>query len=141
VAGFLVEFNTDELERAVEGIGARAGSIPLGDIAEELKIGIDDVLQAEGAIAGGTKWDPLSPNTVKRHPRRAGRPLLQATSTLANIQTRTGPNFAEASSPARYAGFHVSGTSRMVKRDFLAIDLAATLEIMGDIILQDIVRP
>lgn len=135
-----VRIDTHELHRQLQGLVLGASSVQMSDVAEELKIAIDDVIQAEGEIAGNSRWDPLEPSTLRRHPRRRGRPLLQNTGVLANIQTRHGPEWAEAYSPAPYAGFHVSGTRHMVSRDFLAIDFEATFSAIADIVLQEIIR-
>lgn len=135
-----ITIDTSEIERVFRSMGSRAARPPMNLVAEELKVAVDDVLQAQGAIGGGKQWDGFRPSTLRRNPRRQGGMLLQRTGLLANFQTRHGTNFAEIRSPASYAGFHITGTRNMAQRDFFAIDWDKTLELMGNVVLDDIDR-
>jgi hypothetical protein len=106
-----------------------------------LQTAMDDVIDSEGAESESGQWQPFNPNTFKRHPNRIGGKLLQSTGVLANIQTRVRPREAEAYSPAPYAGYHVSGTKYMPKRDFTDVKWGLLLEVIGDSIATEIVTP
>lgn len=122
------------LERA----GAQVRSVNMSVVAQALSANIQDILDSEGVKSKkAQKWDPLKDSTLKRHPQRAGRELLQASGLLASIQTRTSQQTVVASSPAPYAGFHIDGTVSMVARDFMDIDDARLLEEIGDDVLME----
>ncbi len=141
MAGLIqIDVDAGGVVRSLMAIQSRARHLSMAVVAEELLGAVDDVFQAEGAVPGGMKWDPLKASTIRRHPRRAGRPILQATGRTANFQPKTFPLGAEVRSPSQSAGFHVTGTSRMARRDMTAIDFPGTLDNIGFRILEDLGR-
>jgi hypothetical protein len=111
-------------------------SIPMPVIGELLAGAVEDTIQSEGF--GG--WEPLSPNTLKLRPRRIGGQLLQDRGLLADIQTRDGYNWAEAWSPAPYAGFHITGTEHMDARDWTDINWAELLNSVEEFVMDRVVQ-
>jgi len=136
LAGVGVNVDESDVVRELQGFWERAAAADMSDVAEELKVAIDDVFQAQGAVAGRAAWPPRKNNVDP------GRALLIKSGVMANIQTSYGRDYAQAASPAPYAVFHVSKAPRTIipLRDFLAIDEDATLERIGEMILQDVER-
>ena len=66
--------------------------------------------------------------------------LLQDRGLLANIQSAEGPDWAEAASPAPYAGFHVTGTKWMPPRDWTDVNMDSVLEQFVEEVLEYAVR-
>jgi len=140
-----IDLFAEQIQRTLEVMSRRSMQIPLTELAEELKVGVDDVIQSEGRDGSDGVWEEMSFVTPLIHPRREGGALLQATGILANLQTQTGSDWVEVSSPAKYAGYHITGTRRfgrryMPKRDFMAIDVDKVLDAMGDLALEEIRR-
>ena len=134
MAAVSVLFDTQEITRELKRLGAKIQNVPMSIISEALIAAIDDEIQSEGR----GRWPVFSPVTLKLHPRREGGRLLQDTGLLANMQSTEGSNWVKVKSPARYSGFHVTGTTQrniyrilaphtMPKRDFLDIDLPRVL--------------
>lgn len=132
-----IDLDATELHRALRDIGER------GERTAELTPAISEMLV--GAIlevfeVEGPGWEPLAPSTLRR--RRgggAGAKILQDTGVLANSITGThGPTYAEAGSNVPYGGFHVTGTKRMPKRDWLAVDLPALAEDVAALLLDEV---
>ena len=136
IAGIGVEVDPSDVVRELHDFAVRAGAPPMSDVAEELKVAIDDVFQAQGAVAGRAMWPPRANNVDP------GRALLVKTGEMANIQTSYGADWAMAGSPAEYSVYHVSLRPRTVipLRDFLAIDEDAFYQRVGDLVLQDVER-
>jgi phage gpG-like protein len=131
-----VEFDMQDLIDKLDYYKVKAESFPMSLISEGLVEAIDDEIQSEGQ---GT-WDPFATSTLIRHPRRVGGTLLQDTGLLANIQADEGTDWAEAYSPAPYAKWHVGGTSKMPKRNFLDINLDDVLEQMAEVLVHEVVK-
>jgi hypothetical protein len=121
---------------ALDEYDKRVSSIRTDFLAEGLSGAVDDVIQSEGF----GNWPALSATTVMRHPERAGGKLLQDKGQLASIQTRHGYNWAEAWSPAPYAGYHITGTKFMDARDWTDIKLGELLEDLAEIAVEQVVR-
>lgn len=139
-----VTVNAGDVTRKVEVYAERLRGLDMGDVGEELKTQVDDLIQAEGALYGRPRWPDLSNDVLMRRP---GAKMLQAkTGLLANVQSNPEPRSVEVSSPAPYAGFHVTGTFtrgggvRMPKRDFLDVDLDVVLEACGARVLEHLDR-
>jgi phage gpG-like protein len=140
-----VKFDMRKLNKLLERYETNARSISMDIVGGTVAAAIDDLIQSEG----GGNWEPFSPVTLKLHPRRRGGSLLQATGQLANMQVDSDRNWTTITSPAPYAIYHHTGTNRvrgwvfsdegMPKRDFLDIDMDATLEKAAQLILADIV--
>jgi phage gpG-like protein len=121
--------------RELNDMGHDIETFPMELLAEGLIGAVDDLINSEG----NHEWEPLSPNTLKRRPRRRGGQLLLDRGLLANIQPAHGPDWAEAASPAPYAGWHITGTKYLPARDWTAIDLDAVMEGFLDQIMEDAV--
>lgn len=134
-----ITVDTREVVQAIRGFGRRARSIDMGPVAEILKARVDDVYEAEGAVGGRPKWDPLAEETLRRHPRRIGGMILQATGAMANTQTSTSADTATAFSPAHYAIFHTAAR-RIPKRNPFEVDERATLEEIELYVLEELAR-
>jgi len=130
-----VQFDMRDLEKALGEYTRKIKAVPMNVVAEMLATAIDDEIQSEGRGS----WPGFSPNTIKRHPRRAGGSLLQDTGLLANIQKSEGNDWAQATSPAPYAGFHVTGTKNMPARNFLDLNMGEILEEIAAYIADEIV--
>jgi phage gpG-like protein len=130
-----VDVDVSQLIKIIDGYASRAKSTPMSTVGVALSNAIDDEIESEGRGS----WPGLAPSTLKRHPKRAGGQLLQDIGLLANIQQSEGPDWAEAKSPAPYAGYHVTGTRYMEPRNFVGFPLGPVLEEIADIILEDIV--
>lgn len=131
--------------KVIEGIEHRAHGLDLGVYAEDVKVAVDDLIQAQGARNGRARWHSLAPATLRLHPNRAGGSLLQASGLLANVQTGHGSNWFGVRSPAAYSGFHVTGTMRygkqyMPARDFLDIDFNGLLEVIANDVNEKVMR-
>lgn len=133
-----VTFEMGDIRRVLRGFGTRAAGVPLRPLADVLLEAVDDVIQTEGAAGTQGRWEPFSPRTLQRHPRRRGGMLLQATGELANFQPRFSPGTVVVASPANYSGYHVDGTDNMPRRDPTAINFVPVLDIMGDGVLEEI---
>jgi hypothetical protein len=132
-------FVTTKFEDVLTSYVRRTESVPMSVIAEGLITAIDDLIQSEG----NGDWPDLLPSTLKRHPRRRGGQLLQDTGLLAQIQQSPdspGPDWVEVRSPAPYAIYHTSDEPRKIipLRDFLAIDMPAVLDNIGEELLREI---
>lgn len=127
------------LVREVRAFAERLHSLDMGEVGEELKTHVDDLIQAEGALYGRPRWPDLSDDVLMRRP---GAKMLQRKGLLANVQVTPERRSVEVRSPAPYAGFHVTGTftraggERMPRRDFLDVDLDVVLEACGARVLE-----
>jgi hypothetical protein len=133
----IVNVDMTDVIRELEDIVHDVETYPMELIAEGLVGAIDDEIESEGK----GQWEPLSPNTIKRRPKRRFGALLQDIGPLANIQPAHGPDWAEAASSAPYAGFHITGTEHMPKRDWTDIDLDYVMEGFIDEIMEQAVTP
>jgi phage gpG-like protein len=133
----VVRVDMSDVIHELEDMGHELETYPMELIAEGLVGAVDDLIQSEG----NGEWQPLSPNTLKRRPRRIGGKLLQDRGFLANIQPSHGDNWAEARSPAPYAGFHITGTKHMDARDWTAVDLNDVMETFLDQVMEEAVAP
>lgn len=140
-----VRVSAGEVERELRLIAERSDGIHLGELAEEVKLQVDNKIQAEGALFGAPRWTELSASTLAQRP---GARMLQHTGLLANLQAAVdvsgGTRGLVVSSPAPYAGFHVTGTFRrgqpyMPRRDFFDLDYDQVLEAVGARVLERIV--
>lgn len=132
-----VDVDMSDVKAILGDLERRVCAFPMHLIAEGLSGAIEDEIYSE---ADGT-WEPLSPATLKRRPRRIGGMLLQDRGLLANIQVAEGPDWAEAASPAPYAGFHITGTENMPARDWTDINMESVLEQFAEDVLEYAVRP
>lgn len=136
-----VEFDVSDVLRATNRYGARNKNLPMDQLGQLLSSEADDVFQSQGASGSKGAWQPMSPNTVKRHPRRAGGMLLQDTGRTANIQIGSfDQNSVTVFSPTSQATFHLSGTEFMPERDFFALRFPEVLDALGDVVLQEFQR-
>lgn len=142
-----VRLDMSKLEKALRDLDERSRAIGIESIVTETIItNIADLIDSQG----NGQWPGFSPLTLILHPRRVGGMLLQHTKQLASIQAVTWPGFAVAYSPAPYAWYHQEGTSRLrgwvhsddhgtPARDFMDIDLPATLEEVCQIVVNEVV--
>lgn len=124
---------------ALRRYSSRSKNLPMDAFAQLMLGEIDDLFQSQGASGTDGAWAPFSEATLKRHPRRAGGSLLQATGATANIQVRSvGPDTVDLVSPTEWAPAHIEGTRNMPKRDFFAVNYSHVLDEIGDLALQEI---
>lgn len=109
----MITVDTSELKAAVAQLEAKGKSVSrlMPVIAEMLVAGVNDVYEAEGP-----GWKDLAEST-KQARRGSSYKILQDTGLMANTQAGNGADWAEAYSGAPYAGFHVTGTQHMPRRD------------------------
>jgi phage gpG-like protein len=101
----------------------------LPTIGEMLVGAVNDVLEAEGP-----GWEPLADST-KAQRRGSVYKILQDTGVMAaSLEPKIGPTYAEAVFGASYAIYHVTGTSRMPRRD--PTDLGPFLDPLLDEVAQ-----
>jgi phage gpG-like protein len=120
--------------RVLHGFSQRLQGLPMSVVGESISTSVLDYLQSEG----NGSWEPLSPATLRRRPRRRGGQLLQDRGQLKAFQVWTGPDWVEVRSPAPYAGFHVTGTRNMPQRDFTDIDLGQSLETAAILVAKEL---
>ncbi len=143
-----IHVDTRELGSAIRNIANRVPQVALPIIGETLSTAIDALIRSTGQTGTDGPWEPFSPVTFKIHPRREGGHLLQNTGELANMQIEEGSDWVEVGSPAPYAGYHVTGTTKnalpgmgpMPARNFLAVDLDRVLEEAADQIVEEVAR-
>jgi phage gpG-like protein len=139
-AGDLVEvrLDPDDLVMRIERMGGNSKMLPMDAFAALVVAEIDDVFQSEGVEGTEGKWDPLSLETLRRHPRRRGGKILQDTGAMANVQVKeAGDMRVVIASPTGYAQHHITGTRNMPKRDFFALNFEELLEELGILALQE----
>ena len=104
-----------ELLSRIDALEKRGGNLsPVMAVISEIMLGgVEDEFETEGR----GQWPPLAPSTLRR--RRGGSAkILQDTGVLAgSAYARHGADFAEVGLGARYAIYHVTGTSRMPARN------------------------
>jgi hypothetical protein len=133
-----IRIDLSSINKVLHDYNSRAQNLPTAFISQVLASEIEDVISTQGGAGTEGKWDPFQESTLERHPRRRGGTLLQDTGLLANIQGSHDSLSGTAESPARYAGWHVTGTSKMERRNFLAIDIARVSETISDYMLTEI---
>lgn len=129
-----VGYDTSALQRAIRELEAKGGRS--GDAmraASELVVSaVQEVFEQQGP-----GWPPLAPATIAR--RRGGggaaKMLIDSSNLVGSITRAWSDKEAEAYTEVPYAGYHVSGTSRMPARDFTAVDFDALLDEVGELIL------
>ena len=137
----VVHFDMSGLHRAIRRYETKTKNIPMDLLGTLMVNAADEMFETEGASGSDGVWEPMSPATVVRNPRRAGGQLLQAIGATANIQVDEVSGFSVTiASEADYSGFHISGTDAMPKRDFFAFQFAKVLDDMGDLALQEYQR-
>lgn len=102
------------LNRVLTGLRQHGEKVSelLPTIAEMLVGAVHDVFEAEGP-----GWEPLAAATLA-HRRGSSHKILQDTGAFAaSIDPQWGGTYAEARAGVSYAIFHVTGTSRMPKRN------------------------
>jgi phage gpG-like protein len=100
-----------------------------------------NMAQEGGYFGTFSKWAPLKPSTVKDRTRKGyggAHPILWRTGALANSLfkgagshvRKVGDNSLEVGSDLFYAGFHQSGTRKMVARKVVGISSKRRTEIV-----------
>ncbi len=136
-----VIFDMSGMNRALRRYERKIQNLPMDLLGQLIVNATDEMFQTEGAAGTEGKWTPLQASTIKRHPRRAGGQILQATGATANIQIDEASNFTlKFSSPTGYSGYLTGGTEHMVARDFFALNFASVLDAAGDLALQEFQR-
>ncbi len=137
----MIEFDMTDLVRKLKGKAKRIENYPMQSVGALLMEETDSMFDTEGAAGVDGPWRPLAESTLEAHPRRRGGMILQDTGAMANVQiTKVGDFSVTIASPTGYAGFHITGTSIMPKRDFFALNFAKVLDRVGDDILQEMDR-
>lgn len=136
-----IKVDTSSLGKALRRYEDRTKQPPMPALANLLINEVDEVFQTQGAAGTDGEWDSLKDSTLKRNPRRVGGQILQATGATAAIQVQELTAFSVVvESPTSYAGYHVTGTKFMKKRDFFAIKFSHVLDEMADMALQEYQR-
>lgn len=126
-----------ELIEAFKDLG-EAASKPGSDVMQLAAEDLIDGVQENFATGGHGKWQGLAESTLKR--RGAGAQILVDTGRLrASIHADVGPSHVEVSTDTVYGMYHVTGTSRLPRRDFLDVD-EASLEAAADTIVDGILE-
>lgn len=136
-----VRFDMSGLRKAIHRYETKTKNLPMDLLGTLMVNATDEMFETQGASGADGVWEPMSPATIVRNPRRAGGQLLQATGATANIQVDEVSEFSVTIiSPTGYSGFHIDGTEHMPKRDFFAFQFSQVLDAMGDLALQEYQR-
>jgi len=136
-----IRINVDELVAKLTRMSANAATLPMDAFAAMMVADVDDLFQSQGKTGTDGEWAPFRPATLLRHPRRIGGMLLQDTGATANIQvTEVTQQSVTIRSPTSYAGFHVTGTRSMAKRNFFAINYPDLVERMSELAIEELKR-
>lgn len=135
-----VEFDVTNLNRVLDVYAKNSENLPMPILAQMLDTEVSEVFETQGTAGTDGAWAPFAAATLRRHPRRVGGMLLQDTGVTANMQTRTGDDWAQVFSPSAYGWRHSQGSGALPKRDFLAIDMGKVTEEMAEFVAVEIVR-
>lgn len=136
-----VRFDMSGLNQALHRYENKTKNLPMDLLGQLLVNEADEMFETQGASGADGVWQPMSPTTIARNPRRAGGQLLQATGATANIQVDEVSGFSvQIVSPTGYSGFHIDGTENMPQRDFFAFRFSSVLDNLGDLALQEYQR-
>lgn len=118
MADVQVTIDARELERLLERFNRQVNgriSSTMAIVAENLVAAVSDRFES----AGDGEWPELAESTLRsRRGGGSGAQILVDTGRLAgSIRGDSGADFAEATSDVAYAIYHVTGTSRMPRRD------------------------
>jgi phage gpG-like protein len=140
-----IKVDTTGVEKQLKRMSLRSRNIDMNSVAEALSTAIDDVITSEGKKGRQRGWKPFSKTTLEWHPNRIGGKLLQGqTGILAAMETKIDGYTVVASSPAPYAKYHQTGTTRgkrpMPRRDPFAIVWGRLLEDIADMLLVEVTK-
>lgn len=135
----VIELDVSDLIEDLQGYEDRLKNLPLDLYGMMMISKVDEMFQSEGASGTDGPWEPLSPSTIKRHPRRAGGMLLQDTGAMAasNFTSERGFDLTLYNTSGQ-SRWHLGGTEHMPKRDFFAINFAELLDEMGENAIQEL---
>lgn len=123
-----VEFNVSDLLRNLSGFERAADDMRTSAavVAIELRN-----LVVQKFDEQGPGWDPLAASTVRQ--KGHARILEDSLQLKSGWEIDFGDDFAEAFTSVTYAGYHVTGTSRMPRRDPTDID-DESLQALADLV-------
>lgn len=116
-----VTFDMSEVEAQLDRVGRRAKNFDNALLTTLLLEHVEEVFESEGRAGADGPWQPLSPDTIERHPSRSSGALLFNTGVFSNWQSATQGETSIVWSPAPYAKYHVTGTENMPKRNPFAV--------------------
>jgi phage gpG-like protein len=135
--GGAISVDLHELIAAFQDLGEAAAK-PGADVMQLAAEDLMDGVQENFATQGHGRWPGLAESTLKR--RGTGAQILVDTGRLrASIHADVGASHVEVTTDTAYGMYHVTGTSRMQRRDFLDIDEAA-LNAAADTIVDGILE-
>lgn len=135
-----VTFDASALRQVVREFEKRGGDVSkiMRHTSEILVSAVNDVFEAQGP-----GWPALAPATITA--RRGGgagaRMLIDSGNLVGSITRAWAAHEAEAYTEVPYAGFHVSGTSRMPARDFMAVNWDEVMDEVHRLALLQLVPP
>ncbi len=138
-------FDSTELDSAIAAFARKNKNLDMKVYAENFITRIDDMFESSGIEGTEGRWDPLTEDTMQRWPRRnRNRPLLKtpllATFGVKYQTAKKSTASFQIKSVAQYAGFHVTGTENMVRRDFFALNFMKAFDEMADSIMMEYQR-
>jgi phage virion morphogenesis protein len=119
-----IDIQDAELQRALQTAALRLDNLSplMADVASQLEQNVNLRLDA-GVGADGNPLAPRSEVTIALYQRRFGTvpgKVLQLTGRMAqSLSSGSGRDFAEVGFATDYAGYHVTGTKKMPRRDVL----------------------
>lgn len=134
-----VEFDTSDLRTKIRSYENRLKNLPM-EVYSALLLGyVDEMFETQGASGVDGPWEPLKESTLKRHPRRRGGQILQDTGATAGEQDQriVGQQITMRPTTA-YGGWHIEGTTKMVRRDYYAINFPKFLSELDELVLVDL---
>jgi phage gpG-like protein len=131
------KLDTSDLIAAIGMFGEKARDLsePMSVIADSLVTAVLDKFDQ-----GGPGWPPLADSTIAAR-RGTIAQILVDSGFLSNIHAEHGNNWAEASTNAEYAKYHVSDKprSKIPLRDFFDVD-PGVFDDAADVIIEFLAR-
>jgi hypothetical protein len=133
-----VEIDATDMLEELSGYEDVLKNLPMEVYGMLLVSKVDEMFQSQGAAGTDGAWDPLMASTLKRHPRRRGGMILQDTgATAAGVYAEQVGHTMQLMASTHQSRYLLGGTENMVKRDFFALNFAAVLEELGEMVVQE----
>lgn len=134
-----IRFDMTDLERQLNRYSRNLRNINMYVVGEIIRSAMEEVIETEGISGTQGKWEPFSPETLKRHPHRIGGTLLVDSGKLSDFQIDVFSEDVSVFSPADYSEFFVTGTRNMPMRDPTAINWNGVLDDVIDYLSEEVI--
>jgi len=129
-----VEFNMEDLCREVAVMGDDMAGADLKFLRDDLIESIMIQFETEG----NGSWPPLSPHTLRKKRNPAAGMLVDSGALKRSIWGEYSSTEVVIYVGVPYAGYHITGTKNMPKRDYSAINIDEIVAYATGQIMQDI---